>query len=69
MSDEEKRVVPLVVDYVILVCNGCRGQRRLDCDPFLVGAEALIAWMKTKPTACPCGAPTCDVKAHLVEQN
>lgn len=52
--------------HIILVCNGCRTERTLWPDVPLYGADELIEWMKTKPTQCPCGAGTCDVKAHLL---
>lgn len=54
-----------IFDEITLVCNGCRGERVFYPDAPLVGAEALIHWMKTKATACTCGAATCDVKARV----
>ena len=53
------------IDHIILVCKGCRGERTIYPDRPLYGADELIEWMKTKPTACGCGATHCDVKAHL----
>lgn len=53
------------IDYLVLVCNGCRGERTIYPDVSLRGAKELIEWLRTKPTACACGAPTCDVKAHV----
>jgi hypothetical protein len=61
---EQKR---LVVDQITVICNGCKTERLFYPDRPLVGAEELIDWMKTKATACSCGAGTCDVKARLKE--
>lgn len=55
----------IIVDHVIVVCKGCRGERTYYPDANLTGAQALIAWIDTKLTPCACGAETCDVKAHL----
>ena len=63
MSIDESK--PIEVDHVILVCNGCRGERTIYPDKPLRGAQELIEWMKTKTVACACGAKTCDVKAHI----
>lgn len=55
----------VIIDKVFVECTGCKKVREFETVPFLVGADALIAWMKTIEP-CPCGAPTCDVKCHLV---
>lgn len=57
---------PFIVDEITLVCNGCRDERVFSLKERIRSAEELITWMKTKATACPCGAATCDVKARLV---
>jgi hypothetical protein len=56
-----------IVDKIILVCNGCQKERTFLINPHLYSVQELINWMKTKPTPCECGAPTCDVKAHMKE--
>jgi hypothetical protein len=56
-----------IVDKIILVCNGCQSEREFEIIPHIYSAEELITWMKTKPTACTCGASTCDVKARMKE--
>lgn len=63
MSDK-----PIEIDWIVLICNGCGAKRYFTPRPHLVGAQALIEWMQTKPTPCECGARTCDVKAkaHVV---
>lgn len=65
MSTHDKSNAPIEIDHIILVCKGCRGERTIYPDVPLRGAEQLIAWMKTKPTRCACGATHCNVKAHL----
>ena len=67
MSDIADR--PFVVDEVIAVCNGCRGERRFPIDPPFRTAEAFITWQKGGTiTPCSCGYPTADLKLHLVDQ-
>lgn len=56
---------PIEIDHLILVCLGCRGERIIYPDVPLRGAQELIAWIKTKPTRCPCGATHADIKAHV----
>ena len=57
-----------LVDLIILVCNGCQAERRYDLSAApLRSAQELIAWMKSKPTPCGCGASTCDVKARMAK--
>lgn len=56
---------PVVVDHIIVVCKGCGGERTVYPDRPIRGAAELVDWIKTKPTACPCGALTCDLKCHL----
>ena len=57
------------VDYVIVICKGCKSERTVYPDRPLYGAEEVIAWIKTKPTGCMhmCGATHCDLKMHLRE--
>jgi hypothetical protein len=62
MSDGQSP--PIEIDYIIIVCKGCRGERTIYDVP-LHGAQELIEWLKTKPTRCGCGADTCDIKAHV----
>ena len=60
----------IVVDKVILVCDGCLSERIVSFDIPLRGAEELITIMKEKVTRwCSCGAKTCEVRAHLQEEN
>jgi len=56
---------PIVVDHIIAVCKGCGTERTFYPDANLKGAQALIEWIQTKLTPCACGAPTCDIKAHV----
>lgn len=59
------------IDHIILICNGCKQERKFYPDRPIVGAEELVDWLKTKPTQCPnvmCTATTCDVKAHLMPE-
>lgn len=60
-----ERNEPFIVDKIILVCNGCQSERTFIIEPHIYSAQELITWMKTKPTSCECGAPTCDVKCHM----
>jgi hypothetical protein len=60
---------PFIVDEITLICKGCQGERVFPLAERIRSAKALITWMKTKATACPCGAATCDVKARLVNPN
>ncbi len=53
------------IDHVIIVCNGCLSERRIDLDKPLASVEEVDVFLKTRPTQCSCGAPTCDVKLHL----
>lgn len=60
----------VIIDYVLLECKVYKAVHRVDCEPFLRGADALVEWMKTKVVRfCSCPASTCDVKCHLVEQS
>lgn len=59
----------LEIDHILVVCNGCHGVRKFVPDAPLIGADALIEWMKTQPTKCSCGALTCDIKAHMKGQD
>lgn len=63
MSDLGEK--PLVVDQVIVICKGCKGERLYYPKPNLIGAAAVKQWLDTKPTRCICGAGTCDVKLRL----
>lgn len=59
---------PFVVDRVVLVCNGCQGERTFDLDPHFRSAKEVIAWLKTVPTPCPhCNSSTCDAKLRMVD--
>ncbi len=60
---------PLIIDYIILVCNGCRSERRFNLDPHLRTAEAIDTWLKSEPTPCGCGAKTCDARLHIVDES
>ena len=63
MTDEA-----LLYDHIILVCNGCKGERKYYPVKALT-TEELIVWMKTKTEPCPiCPSKTCDVKAHIKGQ-
>jgi hypothetical protein len=55
----------IVVDHVIAVCGGCKKERRFYPDKPLEGAAALMEWAFANITACPCGAPKYDLKAHI----
>lgn len=59
----------LVIDHIIAVCNGCGAKRTFWPDTPLVGAQAFIEWTKDPKnlTPCSCGSPTCDLKAHLLD--
>lgn len=58
---------PIEIDHVIIVCKGCKGERTVHPDRPLRGAAEVIEWIKTKPTACACGATHCDLKMHHKE--
>jgi hypothetical protein len=60
----EHRSQHIVVDHVIAVCKGCRRERTFYPDAHLVGAPALLDWMKTL-TQCDCGAEKADLRAHI----
>ncbi len=56
---------PIEVDQIVLICNGCKGERLFYPNPPLVGAAAVDVWLKTKTTRCCCGAATCDARLRL----
>ncbi len=63
----------IVIDKAIISCTGCSHERVVNFLIPLRGAEEFIAWTKglgpgEGPTQCPCGAPKCDIKAHLMEE-
>lgn len=62
MTSEDQ---PIEVDHVIIICSGCKGARTVYPDRLLRGSAEVIEWIKTKPTACVCGATHCDLKMHL----
>lgn len=55
------------IDHVIVLCNGCRGARKVVFEKPLRTTEGLDAWLKEGLDPCSCGAKTCDVMAHMVE--
>lgn len=59
----------VVIDEIIVVCKGCRGERRMKPKEPLVGAKAVIAWIEQGVPPCTCGATHCDIKLHMVEPN
>lgn len=59
----------LRIDFVILICQGCKVERRFTCEPVLHGADDVARWLATQPTRCSCGAEKCDAKMHVMEQN
>lgn len=60
-----------IVDHIVVVCKGCRGERVLWPDKPLQGAREFIAWVNDSANLapCPCGAPLCDLKAHLLSDD
>jgi hypothetical protein len=56
---------PIQIDHVIVVCGGCRKERKLYPDKSIVGADALMEWANANVTRCRCGAPTYNLKAHI----
>ena len=57
---------PFLIDQVTLICNGCRGERVFELEKRIESAYELITWMNIYPTACSCGAATCDIKCRMV---
>lgn len=55
----------MIIDHLIVKCGGCGTERSYYPDAEIVGAEALIEWLKTGLERCACGYPTGDVKAHV----
>ena len=50
---------PIQIDLIELECKGCKRVRTFDVE--LVGAQAIIEWLKANATRCGCGADRCDV--------
>ena len=77
MTEDEKLIVDAaerdeeqaIVDEIILTCSGCAQVRVFKITPPLVGGQAIVDWLKTRPNQCPCGARTCSVEMHLKPQN
>jgi hypothetical protein len=57
----------IIIDHVIIECNGCHKQTKEYPDAPIVGAEAFMHWMKfdLPRFQCPCGHEFCDLKAHI----
>lgn len=59
------REVPLVCDFVVVVCSGCAAERTEHFDPPLEGAAQIHEWLTTKLGPMPrlvlkcrtCGGP------------
>lgn len=65
MNDRPGKFKEIVIDHSIVSCNGCKGERRFDHEPFITSIPEFEAFVKSIPP-CPCGATTCDVAMHLV---
>ncbi len=64
MSDEQQS---MEIDQLTIICQQCGENKVVDLMPHLVGAEALMKYMKTKLTACACGGLLCDIKARFAK--
>jgi hypothetical protein len=58
----------IVIDYVILTCNGCQTERTFQFNPPLRGADEIDHWLKTGVGSCDCGAPNCTAKMHMLDE-
>lgn len=65
MRDASVMVGEFECDHVIVICQGCKGERQVYPDRPLRRVEEVLEWIKTEPTGCVCGATHCDLKMHL----
>lgn len=54
------------IDYIILICNGCKLRQKHYLDRVIKGIAELTEWSKVVPKKfCNCPAQTCDISAHI----
>lgn len=61
---------PVVIDLTYVECEGCGRKQTIYHDAPLVGAPAILAWMRSPHMtflACVCGHPTCSM-AHRIKK-
>ena len=58
------------VDYIIIVCKGCKRERTAHPDKPLTSAQEVKDWIDNHlpAFACICGAKTCDLKLRLAKE-
>lgn len=55
----------IAIDQIILICNGCKGERLFYPNPLLDDIEKIKEWLNKKPTRCICGTEKCDAKMRI----